>query len=251
MSNPTTYAGATVSICTTIQNNDLTVSPAPVQSSLATAGTGGTIPANTYFTVVTAILPSGESSASLEKTITTTGAISTVTVAWGAVTNATGYNVYWGTVTGLENVKSVVGNVLTTTLTALPTTVAAPPAGNAASSLAYVLIGKTGQLGQYGFKTNIISYKVFDRLLDLKAKGSTDGGTLMIECATDKADAGQSAATAAGSPTVSDNYAFKITFANGDIDYVRGVVGGPESKGGNNEAFRISQFTVGVNQLLQ
>ena len=44
---------------------------------------------------------------------------------------------------------------------------------------------------------------------------------------------------------------FKITFPNGDVDYVRGPVGGPESKGGNNEAFRISTFTVGVNQLIQ
>ena len=251
MANPTTYAGATVSICTTIQNVDLTVSPAPVQSASSTAATGGTIPAATYYTVITAILPSGESSASNERSILTTGATSTLTAAWTAVPNATGYNIYIGTAAGLENVKSVQANVLTATLTALPVTAGTSPAGPAASSLTYVLIGKTGQLGQYGFKTNIISYKVFDRVLDLKAKGSTDGGTLMIECATDKTDAGQNAATAAGLPSITDNYAFKITFANGDIDYVRGVVGGPEAKGGNNEAFRISQFTVGVNQLLQ
>lgn len=121
----------------------------------------------------------------------------------------------------------------------------------AAAALTYVDIDNVGQLGQYGFKTNMVSYKVFSRLMDLKAKGSTDGGSLTIECATDKTDPGQIAATAAGVPTVSDNYMFKITFPNGDVDYVRGPVGGPESKGGNNEAFRISTFTVGVNQLIQ
>ena len=50
---------------------------------------------------------------------------------------------------------------------------------------------------------------------------------------------------------MADNYAFKITFANGDVDYVRGTVGGPEAKGGNNELFRVSVFTIGVNQLIQ
>ena len=140
---------------------------------------------------------------------------------------------------------------MTDTLTALPTTAGTPPAGAAASSLTYVQISKVGQLGQFGYKTNMISYKVFDRLLDLKAKGSTDGGSLTIECATDKNDAGQQAATIAANPGVADNFAFKITYANGDVDYVRGPIGGPESKGGNNESFRVSVFTVGVNQLIQ
>ena len=37
----------------------------------------------------------------------------------------------------------------------------------AAAALTYVDIDNVGQLGQYGFKTNMVSYKVFSRLMDL------------------------------------------------------------------------------------
>lgn len=66
----------------------------PVQAALATATTGGTITAGTYRYVVTAINANGETKASNEQTIVTTGSTSTVTVSWGAVTGATGYKLY-------------------------------------------------------------------------------------------------------------------------------------------------------------
>lgn len=73
----------------------------PVQSNLATATTGGTLAADDYFYVVTAKDALGETTVSNEKTVTTTGAASTVTVSWAAVSGATSYNIYRGTASGV------------------------------------------------------------------------------------------------------------------------------------------------------
>jgi hypothetical protein len=87
---------------------------APVQSALATAASGGTITAGTYRYVVTAINANGETTASNEQTIVTTGSTSTVTVTWAAVTGATGYKLYKtaaGGGTGTELLYKTVGAV--------------------------------------------------------------------------------------------------------------------------------------------
>jgi hypothetical protein len=87
----------------------------PVQAALATATTGGTITAGTYRYVVTALNAAGETIASNEQTIVTTGATSTVTVTWGAVTGATGYKLYKtaaGGATGTELLYKTVGLVV-------------------------------------------------------------------------------------------------------------------------------------------
>lgn len=89
--------------------------PAPVQAALATATTGGTITAGTYRYVLTAINAVGETIASNEQTIVTTGSTSTVTVTWGAVTGATGYKLYKtaaGGATGTELLYKTVGLVV-------------------------------------------------------------------------------------------------------------------------------------------
>lgn len=104
---------------------------APVQSSLATATSGGTLAAGTYYYVVTALNANGETVASNEKNIVTTGATSTVTVSWSAVTGATGYNIYRSNATGTETFLISVGAVVTYTDTGsgTPTSVL-PPANN-------------------------------------------------------------------------------------------------------------------------
>lgn len=91
------------------------VLPAPVQSALATATTGGTITAGTYRYVVTAINANGETIASNEQTIVTTGSTSTVTVTWVTVTGATGFKLYKtaaGGGTGTELLYKTVGLVV-------------------------------------------------------------------------------------------------------------------------------------------
>lgn len=84
---------------------------APVQSALSSSLTGGTLAAKKYYYVVTALNANGESIGSNELNITTSGATSSVTVSWGAVSGATGYKVYRGTASNGENTYYSVGNV--------------------------------------------------------------------------------------------------------------------------------------------
>lgn len=94
----------------------LEVLPPPVQSALATAGTGGTILAGTYKYVVTAINANGETTISNRQPITTVGTTSTVTVMWATVVGATGYKLYKtaaGGADGTELLYKTVGAVTT------------------------------------------------------------------------------------------------------------------------------------------
>jgi hypothetical protein len=107
----------------------------PVQSALATATTGGTIAAGTYRYAVTAINALGETLISNEQVIVTTGATSTVTVTWVAVTGATGYNLYKtaaGGLTGTELKYKTVGLVVTDIDTSPGSPVGAIPTSNSA-----------------------------------------------------------------------------------------------------------------------
>lgn len=109
----------------------------PVQSALGTATTGGTITAGTYRYVVTAINASGETTVSNEQTIVTTGATSTVTVTWVAVTGATGYKLYKtaaGGGTGTELLYKTVGLVVSDIDTAPGAPSGAFPTTNTASN---------------------------------------------------------------------------------------------------------------------
>jgi hypothetical protein len=107
----------------------------PVQSALATATTGGTITAGTYIYAVTAINALGETLISNERTIVTTGATSTVTVTWAAVTGATGYKLYKtaaGGATQTELLYKTVGLVVTDIDTAPGAPAGAIPTTNSA-----------------------------------------------------------------------------------------------------------------------
>ena len=68
------------------------------------SSTGGTLAAATYYYKVTALNAAGETVGSPEANVTTTGATSSVALAWAAVTGATSYKVYRGTAAGLESV---------------------------------------------------------------------------------------------------------------------------------------------------
>lgn len=83
----------------------------PANLAVATSATGGSITANTYFYVVTAVNSAGQTLASNEVSITTTGATSSNTLTWSPVAGATSYNVWRGTATGAE------GNFQTTSAT--------------------------------------------------------------------------------------------------------------------------------------
>lgn len=68
----------------------------PAKPILATATTGGTVAANTYWVQITAVNGNGESTPSAAASIVTTGATSTITVTLFTVPFASYYNVYIG-----------------------------------------------------------------------------------------------------------------------------------------------------------
>lgn len=76
---------------------------APPLPVLTGSTTGGALAANTYFYKVTALNANGETIGSPEATVTTTGSTSSVSVAWTAVSGASSYKIYRGTVTNTEN----------------------------------------------------------------------------------------------------------------------------------------------------
>jgi hypothetical protein len=104
----------------------------PVNAAFATATTGGTLAAGTYWYRVSAINSRGETIASTETSQVTTGSTSTVTVNWGAVTGATGYKVY-GRTTGAELLIATVGAVTTYIDTGAITPSGALPTANTTS----------------------------------------------------------------------------------------------------------------------
>jgi hypothetical protein len=67
---------------------------APVSTAPSTSTSGGTLPAGTYRAKITAYNSRGETLASSEQSQVTTGAASTATFGWNAVSGATGYRVY-------------------------------------------------------------------------------------------------------------------------------------------------------------
>jgi hypothetical protein len=75
-----------------------TVPGAPSGLSITPHPTGGTLGANTWFYVVTSLVPNGETMQSNEVEATTTGTTSSITLNWTApgAGGATGYNVYRG-----------------------------------------------------------------------------------------------------------------------------------------------------------
>ena len=107
---------------------------APTQTAPSTATTGGSIAAGTYYYKVTTLDGAQESVGSNEESQTTTGATSTVTINWGAVSGATGYKIYRGSAAGAENLLiATVGPSTSYTETGGETTSAASPPATAPS----------------------------------------------------------------------------------------------------------------------
>lgn len=90
---------------------------APSGITTATALTGGSIPAATYYGKITARAGGGESVVSTEFSQVTTGTTSTLTITVGTEpVGALSYNLYLGTATGAEKfIQSFVGNSVTLT----------------------------------------------------------------------------------------------------------------------------------------
>ena len=117
---------------------------APPAPSPSTAATGGTIAAGTYYFVITYVSPTGETVASAQGSVTTTGTTSTITIpSPPASTGATGWNAYGGTTSGsgwlLQGATNSIGTALTL-LAPLATGTSAPPTMGTALAVGAVLV---------------------------------------------------------------------------------------------------------------
>lgn len=114
-------------------DSEATVSP-PAAPTLASSTSGGLLAAGTYYVTVTYTTATGETTASGEASVTTTGSTGEITVTSPATaTGATGYNVYASTSSGTE-LKQNGGSPITIgtnfTLSTLATGTATPPTIN-------------------------------------------------------------------------------------------------------------------------
>ena len=78
--------------------------PAPTGVAATPSGTGGTLPAGTYYYRVTFLNAAGETIGSAEVTATTTGSTSSVSIAWNTNSGATSARIYRGTASGAQTV---------------------------------------------------------------------------------------------------------------------------------------------------
>lgn len=128
----TTAAGIAAAITTINSGSTLVRSSQPIVTNpttaptLATATSGGTVPAATYYVSTSWYNTQGETFMSPEAVITTTGSTSTLTVTPGdsLPTGAVGFNIYIGSVSGSKTYSTqstgIVGLVLTTAAQAAP-----------------------------------------------------------------------------------------------------------------------------------
>jgi phage tail sheath protein FI len=125
--------------------------PGPTQPAPPTTATaGGTLPAGTYYYLVTAAFGFQESAPSAEQSVVTTGAASENTITWTAAPNyngnaPSGYRVYRGTASGQESIVYDVGAGVVTftdtggaasTAPSFSTTIAGPTQGAAPTTSA-------------------------------------------------------------------------------------------------------------------
>lgn len=117
------------------------------------------------------------------------------------------------------------------------------------AALTYVPVSNVGNVGERGVNTNMVTYDTYDTLTALKGKGITNAGDPQVEMAQKLSDPGQIAMKAAGAPDNPDAYAFKLERASGEVEYMRGLVAGPNIPGGRNEDFILNTYVLGLNQI--
>lgn len=115
------------------------------------------------------------------------------------------------------------------------------------SALTYVEVPGLSTSGDTGVTQNVVSYPTWDQQVVCKGKGMADAGDPTLEF-VDAPSAGMSAMLAAAEVDNQDNYAFRYTWADGTVEYNRGLVTGPQYLKGGNEDFKRIAFTLGLQQ---
>lgn len=114
-------------------------------------------------------------------------------------------------------------------------------------ALSFTDVPNMGNHGDTGISQNLVSYSTWDRNVARKGKGEADAQNPDLEF-LDIASAGMDIMLSAAAVNEDENYAFKILWPDGSIEYNRGLVTGPMRMKGQNEDFKRLQFSLGLQQ---
>lgn len=154
------------------------------------SATGGTLAAATYYYKVTALDAFGETTASPEASVTTTGTTSSVGLAWVAVTGATSYKVYRGTTAGGESTfYTTVTNSFTDT-GAAGTAGTVPTANTTAGATPGFTVSFNGDVSstsstdyQVWYKSGVLAvWNTGTLVYSNQANAAVDTGDISINC---------------------------------------------------------------------
>lgn len=111
----------------------------------------------------------------------------------------------------------------------------------------WVQLPNIGNVGDTGVDQETSSYSTWDRPVLAKGKGEADAGNPEVEC-LDVPSPGMTAMLAASAVSNQDNYMFKLVWADGSVEFNRGLVLGPRLPKGANNEFKRAVFTLGLQQ---
>ena len=115
------------------------------------------------------------------------------------------------------------------------------------AALTWEPVPNMGTHGDTGVDQNMVSFQTWDNLLTVQQKGSATGMTYTVVF-LDEASDGMTALQAAAEIDNNNNFAVKLQWPDGRIEYGRGVVSAPSYGKGSNEDFAIVTFNVASNQ---
>lgn len=113
--------------------------------------------------------------------------------------------------------------------------------------LTWLQVPNMGQHGDTGVEQNMVTYSTWDNRLAIQQKGEATGASAEVRF-LDVDSAGLTAMKAAGAIEDLNNYAFKLEWPDGRIEYNRGLVGAPTFPKGANEDFAEAVFMLALNQ---
>ena len=114
------------------------------------------------------------------------------------------------------------------------------------AALTFTEVGELVSVGSRGRTYTDVSYKTLAQRGTLHKKGSYDEPETPLEIGVDRADAGQILLKAASDSD--NNYAFKVAYSNGEIDYFQGLVFSYVTNGGDSDTMRMVTANVRIDR---
>jgi hypothetical protein len=114
-------------------------------------------------------------------------------------------------------------------------------------ALTWEQIPNVGQLGDTGVTQNMVGYESWDNTLTVQQKGAAIGEQPELRALNETSN-GMTALKDGAAISDQNNYAFKVEWPSGDIEYFRALIGPVRLPKGANEAFREVVCNLAINQ---